>query len=53
MDALLEAEAPFAELMPTMMKLIVDIDEEYSAKVLQIGGSVSEGASMARIFQVG
>ena len=35
-----------------MMKLIVDQDEEYFAKVLQFSGSVTEGASMARIFQV-
>ena len=53
MDALLEAEAPFFELMPVMMKLIVDEEEEYFAKVLQYSGSISEGASMARIFQVG
>ena len=39
--------------MPVMMKMIVDQDEEYFAKVLQFSGSVTEGASMARVFQVG
>ena len=52
-DALLEAEAPFLKLMPAMMKLLISEEEEYFAKILQYSGSMTEGASMARIFQVG
>ena len=56
LDALLVAEAPIRNLMPLIIKLMHDEDlsgEGYYAKIHMLSGSVSEGAMMARCFQVG